>query len=85
MKCLADKKHFYLHEAARHGSVEAIKVLLEYFDANGKDSHGKLPHITKEVKLKKYHYFEENILDEMFDRNSTKIGNCKKKKKKRYC
>ena len=53
MKCLADKKHFYLHEVARHGSLEAIKVLLEFFDANGKDSHGKLPHITKEVKLKK--------------------------------
>ena len=42
MKCLADKKHFYLHVAARHGSVEAIKVLLEYFDANGQNSHGKL-------------------------------------------
>ena len=42
MICLADKKHFYLHVAARHGSVEAIKVLLEFFDANNKDSHGKL-------------------------------------------
>ena len=42
MICLAVKKHFYLHVASRHGSVEAIKVFLEYFDANGQNSHGKL-------------------------------------------
>ena len=40
---LANPKYFYLHVAARHGSIEAIKALLEFFDANAQNSHGNLP------------------------------------------
>ena len=47
---LADKKQLYsgrhkspLHIAARSGSIEVLKVLLEFFDPNEADTSGELP------------------------------------------